>query len=470
MRRKRTRRSYKRVIIIAVFILVAIIGVVMGQFGRMGNRVSDSGLEVASNQSHIMLMGVDRRQDDAGRSDTLMVLTVDTEKEKGSIMSIPRDTRVRIEGHGYDKINHAYPYGGHKLTRSTVEELLGVPMDYYVLVDIHAFERIIDALDGIDINVEKRMYYEDPWDDDGGLVIDLYPGMQHMDGEQAIQYVRYRDGEGDIGRIRRQQHFMRAVMEKVLTPSIIGKLPSIIREIRDGIETDMPFDEMLSMANLLPTMKENGIAGVMLPGKPAYLDDVSYWLPDIVEVRKLVADQLDQKLSDKALMKAEEELSAYDEDIPEGITVLEDPDKGKSAADKPEADDKDKKDQKDQKEETDGKKGSEDNASLNRDETDDAEKDSKASQKAEGPGDISVLIINDSGINGAGAKVADMLKAKGFNVTGVDTGSRSDREHTIIITDDSNTAWFYGMPFDCTIMDGEEDREAVVYIGKDLNL
>ena len=153
MRRKRTRRSYKRVIIIAVFILVAIIGVVMGQFGRMGNRVSDSGLEVASHQSHIMLMGVDRRQDDAGRSDTLMVLTVDTEKEKGSIMSIPRDTRVRIEGHGYDKINHAYPYGGHKLTRSTVEELLGVPMDYYVLVDIHAFERIIDALDGIDINV-----------------------------------------------------------------------------------------------------------------------------------------------------------------------------------------------------------------------------------------------------------------------------------------------------------------------------
>ena len=127
-------------------------------------------------------------------------------------------------------------------------------------------------------------------------------------------------------------------------------------------------------------------------------------------------------------------------------------------------------DQKDQKEETDGKKGSEDNASLNRDETDDAEKDSKASQKAEGTGDISVLIINDSGINGAGAKVADMLKAKGFNVTGVDTGSRSDREHTIIITDDSNTTWFYGMPFDCTIMDGEEDREAVVYIGKDLNL
>ena len=87
--------------------------------------------------------------------------------------------------------------------------------------------------------------------------------------------------------------------------------------------------------------------------------------------------------------------------------------------------------------------------------------------KADGPGDISVLIINDSGINGAAARLADRLRAKGFNVTGVDTGRKSDRSHTIIVTDSSNTEWFYGMPFPCTIMDGGEPNEAVVYIGQD---
>ena len=87
--------------------------------------------------------------------------------------------------------------------------------------------------------------------------------------------------------------------------------------------------------------------------------------------------------------------------------------------------------------------------------------------KASGPEGISVFIINDSGINGAAARMADKLRAKGFNVTGVDTGRKSDRAHTIIVTDSSNTDWFYGMPFACTIMDGGEPNEAVIYIGRD---
>ena len=103
-----------------------------------------------------MIMGVDRRSDDVGRSDTLMVATVDPAKQTASLLSIPRDTRVKIEGNGYDKINAAYAYGGHELTRKTVENLLDVPMDYYILLDIKAFERIIDAIGGVDIDVEKR--------------------------------------------------------------------------------------------------------------------------------------------------------------------------------------------------------------------------------------------------------------------------------------------------------------------------
>lgn len=169
-----------------------------------------------------MIMGVDERDDDVGRSDTLMVATLDPKKDHAALMSIPRDTRVKIKGHGWDKINAAYAYGsakggpeaGEKLTQRTVEDFLGVNMDHYVVINIQAFQKIIDAIGGIDIDVEKRMYYEDPWDDDGGLIIDLQPGMQHMDGKTAVTYVRYRDEEGDIGRIKRQQKFMKACMDK----------------------------------------------------------------------------------------------------------------------------------------------------------------------------------------------------------------------------------------------------------------
>ena len=112
----------------------------------------------------------------------------------------------------YDKINHAYAYGGHELTQKVVESFLNVPINYYVLIDIQAFEKIIDAVGGVDIDVEKRMYYEDPWDDNGGLVIDLQPGLQHLNGKTAIQYVRYRDGEGDIGRINLSKKFMKAFL------------------------------------------------------------------------------------------------------------------------------------------------------------------------------------------------------------------------------------------------------------------
>lgn len=442
--RRRRRRNFTRLYILAAVLLVAVAGVMAASFGEREQAESytpvESGIERPEDYAHIMVMGVDRRSDDIGRSDTLMVVTVNKTAGKAEILSLPRDTRVQIEGNDYDKINHAYAFGGSKLTRKTVEDLLGVPMDYYVLVDIKAFERIIDAMDGIDIDVEKRMYYEDPWDDNGGLVIDLYPGMQHMTGDKAIQYVRYRDGEGDIGRIGRQQHFMRAVMEKMLSPAILPKLPQLVEEIRSAVETDMPLTEMAALSQLLPSVRENGVASVMAPGKPAYLEDVSYWLPDIMGIRTLIAGQMGGELADNALANAEKVRAEYDESLPKGLTVLEE---NAGAAGKRQTEDKQQDGQ--EQVQTGGEK----------------------ILKAQGPGEISVLVINDSGINGAAARMADKLREKGFNVTGVDTGRKSDRDHTIIVTDSSNTEWFYGMPFPCTIMDGGEPNEAVVYVGLD---
>ena len=283
---------------------------------------AEEGMLTAKDKSTIMIMGVDERGDDVGRSDTLMIATIDPKKDQAALLSVPRDTRVKIKGHGYDKINAAYAYGGHDLTKNTVESFLSVPMDHYVIINIQAFQRIIDAIGGIDIDVEKRMYYEDPWDDDGGLVINLKPGMQHMDGKTAITYVRYRDEEGDIGRIARQQKFMKAVMEKVTSPAIITSLPSIIKEVMSSVKTDLSFRQMLEFAGTLKEAQKNGLKTDMIPGRPLYISGISYWIPDITKLRQTLADTLDITMSSSMRSAMEKVSREYENSIPAGATAV----------------------------------------------------------------------------------------------------------------------------------------------------
>ena len=274
-------------------------------------------LLVATDKTTVMILGVDERDDDVGRSDTLMLATVDPKQKQVSLLSIPRDTRTLIQG-SYDKINSAYAYGGWKLTRDVVEDLLDTPVDHYVLVNARSFPRIIDAIGGIDLYVESRMYYVDEWDDavPGGLVIDLYPGMQHMDGVTAMSYVRYRDEEGDIGRIARQQRFMRAVMEKVTSPAIVTRLPAVIRECMGAVETDLSFRQILELAGSIKEAQGNGLRAEMLPGRPLYIDEVSYWVPDLTETRTRLASTLGITMSQKARAEMEREQREYEASIP----------------------------------------------------------------------------------------------------------------------------------------------------------
>ncbi|MBO6209697.1 MAG: LCP family protein [Schwartzia sp.] len=273
-------------------------------------------LLVAKDKTTVMIMGVDERKDDVGRSDTLMLATVDPKKKSASLLSIPRDTRVHVPGYGYDKINVAYSLGGHELTQDTVEEFLDTPVEHYVLIKVPAFKRIIDAIGGVDIDVEKRMEYVDEWDDDGGLVIDLYPGPQHMDGATAITYVRYRDEEGDIGRIERQQKFMKAVMDQVMSPSIIPRLPNIIREVMGSVETDLSFRQCLELAGALKEAQSNGLNTKMVSGRPVYIDEISYWIPDLYDTREEMADMLGITISGSAKTEMERDASAYAASIP----------------------------------------------------------------------------------------------------------------------------------------------------------
>ena len=323
-RRERHQKKKKTswlpiVLLLGAFALAAVAGALFASSSLFDDKPTEKkAARMASpDKTVVMLMGVDEREGDVGRSDTLMIATLDAKKHKAAILSVPRDTRVKIKGHGFDKINAAYAYGGHKLTQSTIEDLLGVEMEHYVIINVNAFTKIIDAIGGIDINVEKRMYYEDPWDDNGGLVINLYPGQQHMDGKTAITYVRYRDEEGDIGRITRQQKFMKAVMDKLTSPSIIPRIPAIIGEVVDSINTDLSVKQMIEFMAALKEAQSNGLQTEMLPGRPMYIGGVSYWIPDLSKLRATVANTLDVKISPDLRSATQREMLEYENSVPD---------------------------------------------------------------------------------------------------------------------------------------------------------
>ena len=413
---------------------------------------------------YVLLMGVDRRDGDVGRSDTLMLAAVDEEHGRAALLSIPRDTRIEVGSYGYDKINHAYAFGGHEMTLAAVSALVGVPITHYIMVDTSAFERIVDAVGGVDIDVEKRMYYEDPWDDDGGLVIDLAPGEQHMNGAQAIKYVRYRDGEGDIGRIGRQQHFMRALLAQFLSPQVLPRLATVVDEVKNAVDTDLTTRQLLTLATRLKDMEAGGVSMQMVAGTPAYLGDVSYWIPDFVETRRALFAGVGKELPERMQEAAEKDAAAYRKDMPERLRIMAEEDEkvllpsseellaegdrviGAQRAERSAAEKRATEKPQEQEEAAPDKESTKDTAK-----------------------DISVMIINASGIDGAGAEIADTLRARGFRIGGVETGNASDRPKTAVMTADTHVNLFYGMPFPCVIMpvDGAGERQAIVIIGRD---
>ena len=319
------RRIWPWILMLVVFLTAALGGAYFASNSLTEKPVEkkqSEGLLTAKDKATSRIMGVDERDDDVGRSDTLMIASIDPKTNQASLLSVPRDTRVKIKGHGFDKINAAYAYGKERLSQDTVENLLGVSIDHYIIINTKSFKKIIDAIGGIDIDVPKRMHYEDPWDDDGGLIIDFQPGMQHMDGAKAVTYVRYRDEEGDLGRIRRQQDFVRACMEKIVSPAIIPKLPAVIKEVMDSIETDLSFRQLLEFAGTLKESKNNGLKTDMVPGKPLYTEGISYWIPDLNKLRLTVADTLGVSLSGKYKTKMEADIREYENSIPAGASEV----------------------------------------------------------------------------------------------------------------------------------------------------
>ncbi len=230
----------------------------------------------------VLLVGVDRRKKEASRSDTIMVAFINLDKQKVNILSVPRDTYARVPGHGNTKINHAHAYGGTDLLKTAVEGLLGIKIDRYVEVDFRGFVNVVDLLGGIEVNVEKDMRY--PPEN-----IDIKKGLQTLDGEDALGYVRFRsDGRGDIGRVERQQRFLRLMLDQALKVRTVWKLPGLVGELRENVKTDLTLKDMLLLARELNDINAGSLNAATLPGEATYIDELSYWKPDYPAMEKIL--------------------------------------------------------------------------------------------------------------------------------------------------------------------------------------
>ena len=263
-----------------------------GLFKFSRNQKEGFNVPFTPRRQNILLLGVDSNGDGADmwegtRSDTIIVVNIDPKTHSVKAISIPRDSKVYLpENKGVQKINSAHALGGVNLVKKTLKETFGIKIDKYIIVHDDAVEKTVDALDGIPIYVEKRMYYNDYA---GKLHIDLQKGNTVLNGKQAVGYLRYRkDGLGDIGRTQRQQWFMKSLFERLHSPQVITKIPEVINVLNSHIKTDMSFYELSQYAALARSIDKNKIEIATLPGAPNQKGYISYWILDPVKTQEVI--------------------------------------------------------------------------------------------------------------------------------------------------------------------------------------
>jgi LCP family protein required for cell wall assembly len=239
----------------------------------------------------VVLLGSDTREsggtgvaeDSTGsRSDTILV----AKSGKGAL-SVPRDTLVEIPGHGEDKINAAFAYGGPELTVDTLEDLTSLSINNYVVLDFNGVKDIVDALGGVELEVEEPISVGLD-----GQKVEVPAGKQNLDGLEALAYVRYRGGPtADIGRIDHQQKFLSAIIREVTSPSKVLRWPATFGAIRNNTETNMNLFEVARY--VIRTGIFSGLLGKSAevdtyPGVPQYIEGIAYWVPDVEAAAPLI--------------------------------------------------------------------------------------------------------------------------------------------------------------------------------------
>ncbi|MFD2170135.1 LCP family protein [Tumebacillus lipolyticus] len=280
-----------RLLLISLLFLVVMSLVGLAGYGfflerKVIDRVDSQAPLADDKPIHVLLIGIDRDPNSPEElrrlgmnTDTLILARIDTTKKKASLLSIPRDTRVQLPT-GMEKINAAYAIGGMDRLKQTVQELTGLPIDRYLMLDFQGFAKGIDAIGGVEFEVDKELF-----DPEG--TVKLSPGKKQLNGKEALTVVRFRHEEmGDIARVQRQQRFVEAYMARMRATNVLDWMSSL-RQMSDSLRTDMSISEMGKLATALQG-EEASFTTQTVPGTFLDVYGISYWKYDEAKLREIV--------------------------------------------------------------------------------------------------------------------------------------------------------------------------------------
>ena len=285
-----------RILLGLVAILALVISYYYYQFQSAISKMNDNTDDVAISEKlphldpfSVLLLGIDERDNDTGRTDTMIVVTVNPDEGTMKMLSIPRDSRVEIVGNNTtEKINHAYARGGIPMTIATVENVLDIPIDFYVAVNMDGFLSIVDVLGDIEVNNDMDLVYRDY----------AFPkGEIHLDGEEALIFsrIRYEDPRGDFGRQIRQKQLIEALLSKAKNPSILLKMNGVMDVMGENITMNFSQSQILNLQKLYSKLDKNIEQLQFEQGEGTRLNGYWYYLLDEQEL-EMVQNDLKQHL------------------------------------------------------------------------------------------------------------------------------------------------------------------------------
>jgi polyisoprenyl-teichoic acid--peptidoglycan teichoic acid transferase len=264
----------------------------------------------------LLFIGVDdsnvRNYEGSSRSDALMVATFNEKSKSVKLLSIPRDSNVYIPSEGYnDKITHAHAKGGVTSTIETVEGLLDIPIDYYVKMNFNAFIDVVDALGGIEVEVPYALSEKDS--QDNNHAINLQPGLQQLDGEEALALARTRKQDNDIERGKRQQEILKAIMNQAVSAKGLTKYGDVMEAVGDNMATDLSFEEMKTFIDYATAGTGLDIETLNLAGTDDWSDAGYYYQLDQASLEE-IKQTLKSHLGLDAAAESSEDTDAADTD------------------------------------------------------------------------------------------------------------------------------------------------------------
>ena len=259
--------------------LVAGIGIasVVAGFFLFGDRVrhevalQSTHKEFGTSKLNLLVLGY---QDDEATTDTIILVHLDVDRRTATLVSVPRDSWVAIPGNGHQKINAAYAFGGAKMSARVVSTLFGgIPIDATVALQPQGAAQIVDAMGGLNVDVDESMNYDD---NNGDLHIHLKKGEQYLTGGQVAGYLRFRhDAASDYGRMKRQQQVLKSMMNQLSLPQNWAKLPRILQFARKDIKTTLTDQQMLALLEIYRDVPDDNIRSFTISSKPGWVGDAS---------------------------------------------------------------------------------------------------------------------------------------------------------------------------------------------------